>query len=1052
MGDKFRKNPFTCKGALVFVTNFGILGGSMLKWRNWQTRWTQNPVRLTPGVGSSPTFSTILALLLLSSASGARGGSDLIFQDNFLSYQNGSDGSPVWHPAKGSWHVSGGTYIQESSDYDCASLLRFMDRSFEFEAVFQQLGGEAGAGFIFSSRDSDATRFSQLARFDGNRIFIAGYFQDGEYNGISSVWADSFDLRKEHRLTLRVNLDTDTLSVTIDGTKILESPVRFRAGWVGLQSSGGRVRFREVRLSVLPMRRKSPRLSWPGKFAVSRSGEFVIPNERTGVLEIFDREGNFRRVIGSPASRKGQLHAPTGAAFLDDSTLIVCDPAGGRIHLFTYGGQWKSSAGPEVFPSRPVAVASDQRKILVLDTNRVRIFDDAMRLVAKFGAGHMKNPVDIAVSGGMVCVLNAGLSQIQCYSWDGRSAVFRKNISFGGGRARGIAVVGDSIFISLVNEIRAYTIEGSVKSFRGRSIGFILPQGIAAGRSGDLFVADYFFGRILHLPASIDDPSPTVTFPDTATAVIRYRDPAPPGGGASEGMSRTIGGLRAAHTYAFKTAKLVETIPPDAYSTPRYSFTTPPPRGQKMFARVRMAGLIFANVHDTAGVRGAVQPPLPESEIERIKAQLREAVKFYWIHSGMRLFLDLSIIVVRDSLSRTELYGQESWYPPKEDILRKYLLKNSMDIRSFSGILFLTCSQQMDATGALVLAGKGGAFTNGVGTGKGFGISWWDVTRAGHNAGNNWLMVHEFNHQLDDIFMVSGYPEYWFNHISPTIGTAAKFGEHFDANAYILRLVPESEWYDLKYTTLGMTRDSDGDGIPDNDPDLPLDEVRLGSDSTNADTDGDGVSDLDEVLSANWVREGWGEIYAGLFPNLRRRDSDGDGIDDLHDPYPCYPFTPEIRHGELKKFAESPDRKVSLSAGWTAEELRFKFRSDRKFSVKLMIDAGNDGWFMGRGNILITIGPGRVAPTVQVLNAADPDRWPFSDPSLAERVHVESSLGAGGESIELSLRGDDALELDYHDGKRIGLSAGFVDETNPAEKRYSDFFEPNRLVSVTLRK
>ena len=28
------------------------------EWRNWQTRWIQNPVRFTPRVGSSPTFGT----------------------------------------------------------------------------------------------------------------------------------------------------------------------------------------------------------------------------------------------------------------------------------------------------------------------------------------------------------------------------------------------------------------------------------------------------------------------------------------------------------------------------------------------------------------------------------------------------------------------------------------------------------------------------------------------------------------------------------------------------------------------------------------------------------------------------------------------------------------------------------------------------------------------------------------------------------------------------------------------------------------------------------
>ena len=35
----------------------------MPKWRNWQTRRTQNPVSLTGRVGSNPTFGTKIALL-----------------------------------------------------------------------------------------------------------------------------------------------------------------------------------------------------------------------------------------------------------------------------------------------------------------------------------------------------------------------------------------------------------------------------------------------------------------------------------------------------------------------------------------------------------------------------------------------------------------------------------------------------------------------------------------------------------------------------------------------------------------------------------------------------------------------------------------------------------------------------------------------------------------------------------------------------------------------------------------------------------------------------
>ncbi len=31
----------------------------MPRWRNWQTRWTQNPVLFTGSVGSTPTRGTI---------------------------------------------------------------------------------------------------------------------------------------------------------------------------------------------------------------------------------------------------------------------------------------------------------------------------------------------------------------------------------------------------------------------------------------------------------------------------------------------------------------------------------------------------------------------------------------------------------------------------------------------------------------------------------------------------------------------------------------------------------------------------------------------------------------------------------------------------------------------------------------------------------------------------------------------------------------------------------------------------------------------------------
>ena len=40
------------------------------EWRNWQTHWTQNPARLTPRVGSTPTSGTLLRSSLRSSYGG----------------------------------------------------------------------------------------------------------------------------------------------------------------------------------------------------------------------------------------------------------------------------------------------------------------------------------------------------------------------------------------------------------------------------------------------------------------------------------------------------------------------------------------------------------------------------------------------------------------------------------------------------------------------------------------------------------------------------------------------------------------------------------------------------------------------------------------------------------------------------------------------------------------------------------------------------------------------------------------------------------------------
>ncbi|MBI3766830.1 MAG: hypothetical protein HY277_10080, partial [Ignavibacteriales bacterium] len=557
------------------------------------------------------------------------------------------------------------------------------------------------------------------------------------------------------------------------------------------------------------------------------------------------------------------------------------------------------------------------------------------------------------------------------------------------------------------------------------------------------------------------DPEPRIFYRDPSTATVEWqsveRKPGSvsytPHGSYVFGSGRedsastlhkiTLKDLPASWTCHFQFEPTLETIPQRNRHEPQYTFTTPAGKQTKLYARLPMIALIFANVVDDKNTRPTdpLQPLISSSEIDRIKSQLADAVRFYWIHSGMKLFLDLEPLVVQEMLKRSNLYGDEWWYPPRDSVLKHYLTLSGKDIKNYSGILYLTCTQQYDTTlKKYLLAGKGGAFTNGVGTGKGYGISWWDVTKPNHNAGNNWLMVHEFNHQLDDIFLASGYPEYWFNHISPTIGTAATFGEHFDANAYILHIVPPEEWYNLKHTDLKTTRDADMDGIPDNDPSLPLDEVRLGSDSTKTDSDGDGVSDFDELSLSTWISEGWGETYGGhaIFPALYRTDTDGDGIDDRNDPYPCYHVNPEVHRLQsagsqlLRPFAALHDSHINASifTAWDDSSLHFQFVTDRNVPIKLMLDAGADGWFLGRGNFLIMVTPvgdSNVQAQVQIFNATDPHKWPFMDESLTNSIHLQSSLRREGQSFvtNLSISRNTFLGLTTTEGTAIGILIGF---------------------------
>jgi len=519
----------------------------------------------------------------------------------------------------------------------------------------------------------------------------------------------------------------------------------------------------------------------------------------------------------------------------------------------------------------------------------------------------------------------------------------------------------------------------------------------------------------------------------------------------------------------------VQMIPPAEKFSKKYAFIMPAEQGKKHYWRLPMVTIIFTNVLDTAKWEPSFPelPALPEDELNRIQSQVDDGVRFYWMNSGMNLFIDNEYVVVDKKLFHHDIFGSQWWYPPKEEWVNRAIEQAGKKVEDYVAVLFLACVRDFnEKTGKYELRGRGGGFTAGIGANSQYGLSYWEVTHANHGSGNNWLMTHEFHHQLDELFLVSGYPEYWFNHFSPTVNTAADFGEHFDGNAWILKNWPVANWYDLKFGEIQFTVDQDMDGIPDDDPLLPMDEKRLFSNPKLNDSDRDGVSDLDEIKFSNWIIEGCGETYGGAaqLPNLIDSNTDEDGLDDSQDPYPLYPFEPIINFGNFfpkdssaktnfgKPFARLIDNRIHADAfaKWDSTSLNFIFKTDRLAPIKLMVDADADGWFIGRDNYLIYLRPRenmKLETELVIFNSSDPKRWPFHDTELAKKISISSEIEMVDDEyvVRVSIPKDEYTGMNLGQGEKLGVNIGFsVIMDAEGHQRYVTIFEPNRFFDVEL--
>ena len=1028
--------------------------------------------------------------------------STVIFSDDFKSYQNGSEGSPTWIISKGFWQIKDGKFVQKTKEYDCGAMLNiFIDYSFEFATDFRVIDGEPGAGFFFHSEDYRSTEFSHMSRFESKQTMLIGHFMQGGYECTHSARFQEQNFSKQHRLVLRVDQDKKQYSIYLDNKPISEGePILFPAGYCGLQSSGGVIEFDNVILRRLPMKGKPVSMCWLHHFTVTKKNELIIPHKANGIVQRLNLLGKLNSSFGLPVKQQGQLQHPTSIAQLGNGDFVIGDIGLNRIHLFDKKGKWKNSVGYLGSRSEqlnhPADIGVDENdNIFVVDeeNNRVQVWDKNFAFITEFGTKELDHPAAVAVKTGNVYVLNNGMNQVEIYSWQGNKVKWLTEFGFDSGQGRDILIHQDKIYISVGNEVRMFSEQGNfLKKFTGKSITGIYPYGLAVDKNDQIYAADFRTGHIVVLDPELSEPEPMVNFPFNTQAQVTFtsakevrsklrvslKDSVIFEGSDNKAFQHQfeIDNLTPSTTYHIQFSPTVRMIPPVDDFSKKYAFITPPEQGRKHYWSLPMATIIFTNVLDTAKWKPSFPdlPPLPEEELTRIQLQIEDGIRFYWMNSGMNLYIDNDYMVVNEKLYHHQIFGSQWWYPPKEDWVTRAIEQTGNKVENYVAVLFLACVRDYNENnGKYELRGRGGGFTSGIGANSQYGLSYWEVTHANHGSGNNWLMTHEFHHQLDELFLVSGYPEYWFNHFSPIVNTAANFGEHFDGNAWILKNWLVANWYDLKYGNIRFTIDEDMDGVPDDDPVLPVDEKRLNSNPQSVDSDADGLTDLEEINFSNWIIEGCGETYGGnaRFPDLINPDTDGDGLLDNEDHYPLYSFTPEINFAKTNfndesteaiyqstPFARLVDNRIhaTVYAQWNSSHLKFAFKMDRLAPVKLMIDADANGWFIGRDNYLIYLNPKTdltLSSELVMVNCADPKKWPFHDTELAKSIHMNSRIQTIDDEylITIMVPKNEYTGLGLAAGEKIGVNIGFsVIMDSEGHERYITIFEPNRFFDVEL--
>jgi DNA-binding beta-propeller fold protein YncE len=256
--------------------------------------------------------------------------------------------------------------------------------------------------------------------------------------------------------------------------------------------------------------------------AIGVHGDEVYVVDKTGRIQVFSLDGQFRRKWSTPAYENG---TPTSVAFATDGNVLVPDTHYSWILKYTPDGQlldqWGSyGTGPDQF-IYPTDLAQDTDGAYYIseygiNAERIHVFDAEKRFLRQWGAlgdapGQLNRAMAIALGrDGLLYVADTANHRVQCFDTDGRLVRVIGEAGTAPGQLKfpyDVAIAPDASLLAAeygnhrVSRFRTTGEFVGCLGGPGRALGqFNGPRGVTVSSDGMVFVADMDNDRIQQFP------------------------------------------------------------------------------------------------------------------------------------------------------------------------------------------------------------------------------------------------------------------------------------------------------------------------------------------------------------------------------------------------------------------------------------------------------------------------------------------------------------------------------------------------------------------------